>query len=98
MHFLCIAFEESTAASDEQRIACEDGFVAAVFEEVADAVLGVAGSVQSFDFDVFADCEGLAVRRRLGHFGAVSAADDGQRVSFELFSLVSREVNECLLS
>jgi hypothetical protein len=47
--------------ADEQGIAREDCLVVAIFKEVANTVLRVAWRMQCFDFDVVADCEGLAM-------------------------------------
>lgn len=43
----------------------------------------MARSVQSLNFDA-ADVECLVVRRGLGDFRAVLAANDGERVGFQL--------------
>ena len=79
MHLRRRALEEPATAADEQRVAREDGAVVGgrVFEQVADAVLGVAGRVECFDLDAAADAECLAVGGRRGHLCAVLAADDG---------------------
>lgn len=83
VHFLCVALEEAPAAADEKRVACEDGFVGAVLEEIADAVLGVARRVERSDFDG-ADFECRVVGWGGCHAGAVLASDDGERILFEL--------------
>jgi hypothetical protein len=72
-------------AADEKGVSGEDDFLVAVFEQEANAVLGVARSVQSLDFDV-TDVESLAVCGYLGDFAAVSSTDDGEGVGFELVS------------
>ena len=83
MHLLRGALEESATAANEERVTCEDGALAGcgVFEEVADAVLGVAGSVQGFDVDG-AELEGRVVGGCFGYGGAVAAADYGEGVVF----------------
>lgn len=70
-------------AANKESVSSEDGLVVAVFEQVANAVLGVAWSVQSLDLDV-TNAEGLAMRRCLCDFAAVLSTDDGERVCFEL--------------
>jgi len=52
VHLLGIALEEAAAAAYEERVACEDSLVGAIFEEERDAVLGVTGSVEGCHFDV----------------------------------------------
>lgn len=74
---------ESTLTSNEQSVSGKDGLILAVFEQVTNAVLGVARSVESLDLDA-SDIEGLAVYGCLGHFCAILSANDGQRVCFEL--------------
>ena len=74
---------ESTLTSNEQSVSGKDGLILAVFEQVTNAVLGVARSVESLDLDA-SDIEGLAVCGCLGHFCAILSANDGQRVCFEL--------------
>jgi hypothetical protein len=69
--------------TNEQSVAGEDSTVVSIFEEEADAVLGVARRVQGFHLDVLADREGLAVSGSLVDLVAVLAADDGERVAFE---------------
>lgn len=75
VHLLGCTLEETTTSANEQGVAGEDGSLVAVLEQVADAVLGMAGSVQSFDLDTRADREGLAVGRGLCDLGAVLASD-----------------------
>jgi hypothetical protein len=69
--------------ANEQSVAGEDSTVVSIFEEEADAVLGMARRVQGFHLDVLADREGLAVSGSLVDLVAVLAADDGERVAFE---------------
>jgi hypothetical protein len=69
--------------ANEQSIAGEDSTVVSIFEEEADAVLGVARRVQGFHLDVLADREGLAMSGSLVDLVAVLAANDGERVAFE---------------
>ena len=84
IHLLGRALEEPSAAADEQRVAREHRPVVAVFEEVAYAVLGMAGGVQGFDLDAVAEGEGRVVAGRVGDVCAVLAADYGERVVLEL--------------
>lgn len=90
MHLPSRALEEASAPADEQRVAREDGAaaVAAVLEQEADAVLGVAGRVQGADRDARAggQRERRVVRGRRRDARAVAPADDRERVVFELFS------------
>ena len=69
---------------NEQRVAREDGTVISVLEKVANAVLGVARCVQSFDLDALADCKGFLMCRSLGDLCAVSSTNDRNGVSLEL--------------
>jgi hypothetical protein len=66
-------------AANEKSVSGEDGFVVAVFEQKANAVLSVARGVQSLDLDV-ANVEGLAMGRCLCDFAAVFTTDYGERV------------------
>ena len=82
----CIRWRQEEGGSrttDEQRISSKDNFVTAVFEKIADTVLGVAGRVESFDLDAVPDGEGLAMGGRLVDFIAVFTSDDGNRVRLE---------------
>jgi hypothetical protein len=69
--------------ANEQSVTSENSPVVSVFEEEADAVLGVARRVKGLHLDVLADREGLAVSGSLVDLVAVLAADDGERVAFE---------------
>lgn len=69
--------------ADEEGIASENSAVVAVFEQEADAVLGVAWCVQGFHFDVLADGEGVAMAGRLGDLIAVLATNDGKGVALK---------------
>jgi hypothetical protein len=69
--------------ANEQSVAGEDSTVVSIFEEEADAVLGMARRVQGFHLDVLADREGLAVSGSLVDLVAVLAANDGERVALE---------------
>lgn len=60
VHFLGRAFEEAPASTDEHCVSCENGFVLAVFEVEANAVLRVARCMESGNFDG-ADVECLLV-------------------------------------
>jgi hypothetical protein len=60
VHFLGRAFEEAPASTDEHCVSRENGFVLAVFEVEANAVLRVARCVESGNFDG-ADVECLLV-------------------------------------
>jgi hypothetical protein len=42
VHFFGGSFEEAATAGDEEGVACEDYFLAFVFEEVAYRILGMA--------------------------------------------------------
>lgn len=75
--------------ADEQRVASEHSTIIAVLEKEANAVLSVTRCVQSFDFDILADSESLAVGRGCGDFFAVFTADDGERVAFEDFGVAA---------
>lgn len=70
-------------AANEKSVSSEDGLVVAVFEQVANTVLGVAWSMQSLDLDV-TNVEGLAMCGCFCDFAAVLSTDDGERVCFEL--------------
>lgn len=74
---------EFTLTADEKGVSGKDGLVLAILEQVTDAVLSVARSVQGLDLDA-SDVEDFAVCGYLGHLGAVPSADDGERVCFEL--------------
>ena len=73
-------------ASDEQSIASEHNLVVSIFHEIADAVLRMAGSMERCDLDTIADCKRFFMGRCLGHFRAVFATDDRDRICFELLS------------
>lgn len=75
VHLLRSSLEETTTSTNEQGVASKDGSLVAVLEQVADAVLSMAGGVQSFDLDTRADREGLAVGWGLCDLGAVLASD-----------------------
>jgi hypothetical protein len=62
--------------SDEQCVASKDDFLVSVFEEIADAVLGMTRSVERRDLDAIANLEGLFVGGRFCHLCAVFATDD----------------------
>lgn len=83
VHLLGRAFEEAAAAADEERVAGEDGAVAAVFEEETDAVLCVAGRVQCCYLDG-SNGEGFLVARGRGNVFAVFSADNREVEGFEL--------------
>lgn len=78
--------------ANEQRVAGKNCTVVTIFEQIADAVLSVAWSVQSFDLDTIANCESLAVARCLGDFIAVSAADNREGVALQDFGVSTRMV------
>lgn len=69
--------------ANEQSVASEDSPVVSVFEEEANAVLGVARRVEGLHLDVLANREGLAMSGSLVDFFAVLAADDRERVVLE---------------
>ena len=50
IHLRSVAFEEASAASDEQCVACKDCAVGSVLEEIANRVLCVARRVKRSDF------------------------------------------------
>jgi hypothetical protein len=75
--------------ANEKCVAGENSTVVAIFEQEADAVLGVARCVQGFHFDVLADGEGLAVAWSGGDFVAVLATDDGKGVALEEFDVAA---------
>jgi len=75
--------------TDEERITGENSAVVAIFEQEADAVLGVARCVQSFHFDVLANGESFAVAWGGGDLVAVLAADDGKGVALEEFDVAA---------
>lgn len=69
--------------ANEEGVSSENSTVIAVFEQEADAVLGVTWCVQGLHFDVLADGEGFAVAWGGGDFVAVLSADDGKGVALE---------------
>lgn len=69
--------------TNEERVAGEDGTLVSILEQIADAILSVARSVQGLHLDTFANRESVAMFGSLGDFVAVSAADDWQRVALE---------------
>lgn len=75
MHLLGLTLEESAAATDEECVSSEDCLACAVLHEVADAVLGVAGSVDALDGDI-AKLERLLMSRSLGDTFAILATND----------------------
>ena len=89
VHLRGIAFEEASASADEQGVTGENGTLGAVLEVEADAVLGVAWSVESGYLYAFTDGELRLVGWSGGDLGAVLATDDRQLVVFELINLVA---------
>jgi hypothetical protein len=79
----------SSLTANEECVAGEHSAVVTIFEQEADAVLGVAWCVQGFYFDVLADGESLTVAGSLGDLLTVFTADDGQRVALEDFDVAS---------
>lgn len=75
VHLLGLALEESTTATDEERVSGEDNLARAILHEVADTVLGVAGSVDALDGDI-AKLESFFVGGSLGDTFAILATDD----------------------
>lgn len=75
--------------ANEECVAGKDSTVVAVFEQEADAVLGVARCVQGFYLDVLADSEGLAVARGSGDLVAVLATDDRKGIALEEFDIAA---------
>jgi hypothetical protein len=75
--------------ANEESVAGENSTVVAVFEQEADAVLGVARCVQGFHFNVLADGEGLTVTGSLGDLITILAADDWKRVALEEFDVAA---------
>ena len=75
--------------ANEECVAGKDSTVVAVFEQEADAVLGVARCVQGFHFNVLADGESFAVAWSGGDLVAVFAANDGKRVALEEFDVAA---------
>lgn len=75
--------------ADEERVASEHSTVVAIFEQEADAVLGVARCVECFHFDVLADDEGLSVAWGGGDFVTVLTADNGEGVALEKFDVAA---------
>ena len=80
----------TTRTSNEHGIAGKDSTIVAIFEEIADTVLCVAGSMEGFDFNALADGESIAVAWGLGDFVAVFAADDRDLIGFELVNVYER--------
>jgi hypothetical protein len=74
--------------SYEQRVSCKDGFVVAIFEQETHAILRVARRVQGFHFDA-ANVESFVVSWSLGDFLAVSSANDGEWIGFQLLRVWS---------
>lgn len=69
--------------ANEQGVAGENSTVIAIFKEVADTVLSMAGCVQRLHCNAIANRERLAMAGGLGDFCAVLAADDGKRKGLE---------------
>jgi hypothetical protein len=72
--------------ADEQSIASEHDFLVSVFHKVADAVLGMTGRMERCDFDAIANFERFFMCGGLGHFRAVFATNDRDRICFELLN------------
>jgi len=85
VHLLSSSLKEASTTTNEKRVSSKHSAVISllVLEQVADAVLGVARSVQSLDRDAGADAECLAVLWRRRHLSAVLAADDRDLVGLE---------------
>lgn len=75
--------------ANEKSVTGEDRAVVAILKQVADAILGVAGRVQSFDLDVVADRESVSMAGSLGDLIAVLSADDGKGITLEDFSITA---------
>jgi hypothetical protein len=71
------------STADEQSVASENSPVISVFEEEANAVLGMARRVKGLHLDVLANRKGFAMSGSLVDFVAVLTADDGERVALE---------------
>lgn len=63
--------------ADEKSIPCKDSLFIAILHEETNAILGVAGRVNTLHGDV-TQLEGLAMARRLGDALAVLASDNVQ--------------------
>lgn len=72
--------------ADEEGVASEHGLASAVLQEVADAILGVAGSVDVGHLDITQLCD-FVVLGSLCYSLAILATDDGQVGSAELSKL-----------
>jgi len=83
VHLLGVAFEEAATTANEQSVTSENSTVVSVFEEEANAILGVARRVEGLHLDVLANREGVAMSGSLVDLVAVFAADDGKRVALE---------------
>lgn len=75
--------------ADEESVASKNSTVVAIFEQEADAVLGVTRRVKGFHLDVLADGESFAMARGGGDLVAVLAADDGKGVALEEFDVAA---------
>jgi hypothetical protein len=78
-----LALIKRSLTASEECVAGEYSAVISIFEQEANAVLGVARRVQGFHFDVLADGEGFAVAWGGGDLVAVLATDDGKGVALE---------------
>ena len=84
--------------ADEERVSREDSLVIAIFEQIADAVLGMARCVQCLDFDTLANSECLAMAGSLGHLVTVLAANDRNVVALQRLGIAASMVmvaNSC---
>jgi hypothetical protein len=84
-----LALIKRSLTASEECVAGEYSAVISIFEQEANAVLGVARCVQGFHFDILTDGEGLAMARSRGDLLAVLAANDWQRVALEDFDVAA---------
>jgi hypothetical protein len=89
VHLLRFAFEKSSTSANKQRITGKHCSLVTIFEEVANAVLGMTWRVKGLHLDAVTDRESRAICRSLADFDAVLATDDGQLVVLELWIYVS---------
>ena len=84
MHLLRCTLEETPTSTNEERVASEDGTVVSILEEIADAILGVAWSVESPHLDALTNGESRSIGWRVCDFRTVLSGDDGKFVVLKL--------------
>lgn len=83
VHLVSCSLEELATSADEEGVTSKDGLASAILQEVADAILGVAGSVDVGHLDI-AQLRDFVVLRSLCYSLAILATDDSQVGGAEL--------------